>query len=855
MGQPDAAALLSLAESIADGSSIDWDAVEARAAVDDQGVIRQLRVLADLATLHRTLPASADADAFAARRTAAAPAIGRWAHLDLIERIGGGTFGDVYRAWDRHLECEVALKLLHATGPVDDPFASRIVTEGRLLARARHANVVAVHGVAVHDGRVGLWMELVDGPTLEQLLQRNGPFSAREAALIGIDLCRALAAIHLAGLAHRDVKTQNVVREQGGRIVLMDLGTGRELDPTRPVLSDLAGTPLYLAPEIFEGASASERTDLYSLGVLLYRLVTGAFPVRAATIDALRAAHAKHATVHLRDARPDLPTAFVRVVDRAIASDLEKRYASAGEFEAGLIEALEQEPANRIASASGHGLLPPRYRRSLLVALAAAAIMFALMALPWSIPFLRRAPALDPRAIRSIAVLPLANLSGDPSQEYFADGMTEALIDQLAKLRALRIISRTSAMQFKGTTKSLRDVATLLNVDAVLEGSIVKSGDRVRVSADLVHVPTERHVWVDSFDGNLGDLLALQADVAQRIAREIQIQLTPQEQAGFGFVRPANAAAEEAYLQGRYYWNKRTDDGFQKALDYFRRAASIDPSFARAYAGQADVYILAPGRMSPLTAYPLAKDAANHALALDPTLAEAHTSLAFASFIFDRDWATAEAGFKRAIAFNPGYATAHQWYGEFLSAMGRSDEALAQLELAASLDPLSATLRSAVGDALYMAHRFDEAIANFGAGLKIGQSDSSTYIDLSLAYAKQRRFDEADAVLSSWSAQVGSSSSQKAVAAAVSAMRGDSANALRAADELVSHGRDIDTIVDLAAYPYIYLGHYDRAFQLLARAEQAMAPGLLWAKVDPVFDPLRGDARFDALLARLHLAQ
>src|SRR4051812_1723247 len=289
------------------------------------------------------MAAPADETTSMARKTAAAPAIGSWAHLTLLERLGGGTFGEVYRAWDRHLEREVALKLLKdLQDATEDPQTSRIAREGRLLARVRHPNVITVYGVAVHDRRVGLWMELLRGQTLEQLLGTRGPLSAREAALVGIDLCRALAAIHAAGLLHRDIKAQNVIREDGGRIVLMDLGTGREIDGSvRHPLADMAGTPLYLAPEIFDGASASEATDLYSLGVLLFRLVTGSFPLRATTVEELTAGHAKSTGIRLRDARADLPTKFVSVIDRAIAKDPAGRYASAGALEADLVESLE----------------------------------------------------------------------------------------------------------------------------------------------------------------------------------------------------------------------------------------------------------------------------------------------------------------------------------------------------------------------------------------------------------------------------------------------------------------------------------------------------------------------------------
>src|SRR5262245_15262804 len=335
-------ALLPIAESVADGSSVDWHAAEANATVDEQAVIRQLRVLESLAAIHRSIPEVPHSESPAAeRRASTAPAIGSWAHLTLVERLGGGTFGEVYRAWDRHLEREVALKLLRLDDVSDDPQSSRIAREGRLLARVHHPNVITVHGVEVHEGRVGLCMDLVRGITLEDVLQKNGPFGAREACVIGIDLCRALAAVHGAGLIHRDIKAQNVMREDRGRIVLMDLGTGRDMRPDPLLmLPDLAGTPLYLAPEIFTGASASARTDLYSLGVLLYHLVTGSFPVPAKTVDDLREAQERGSAVRLRDVRADLPSMFVQVVERAIARDPERRYASAGALEADLLEAL-----------------------------------------------------------------------------------------------------------------------------------------------------------------------------------------------------------------------------------------------------------------------------------------------------------------------------------------------------------------------------------------------------------------------------------------------------------------------------------------------------------------------------------
>jgi len=853
VSRSDAAALLKLAESIADGGTIDWSIVEASASHEDQAVIRQLRVLDNLAGLHRSQPMpdepSATQSGPVLRRGHAAPAIGNWAHLTLLERLGGGTFGEVYRAWDRHLEREVALKLLRVDEASDDLQNSRIAREGRLLARVRHPNVITVYGVDAHDGRVGLWMDLVRGVTLEQQLGARGPFSASEAAAIGIDLCRALAAIHAAGLIHRDVKAQNVMREEGGRIVLMDLGTSREAD--RVVargVPELAGTPLYFAPEIFGGAPASKRTDLYSLCVLLYRLVTGSFPVQATSIEQLQEAHAAGSIVRLRDARADLPTGFVRVVDRATTSDPANRYQSTAEFEADLASTLHQ-PASPAANIE---TLPPKPRRNIVwggsvaAAAVAAVIIVGALALPWPPPFLRSA------RIESIAVLPLANLSSDASQEYFADGMTDLLIGDLARIHALRVISRTSAMQFKGTTKSIQEIAKALNVDAVLEGTVQRFGDRVRISADLVQASTDKHVWAETYERDVKDILSLQSDVARAIAKQVQVQLTPVEQAGFAVAaatqRQVNAAAQEAYLQGRFFWNKRTFEAHQIALDYFQKAERLDPTFALAYAGEADTLNLRPNGIAPSTAYPAAKAAAHRALQLEPTLAEAHASLAFASFVFDRDWAEAEAGFKRAIQYNGGYATAHQWYGIFLSAMGRVEESSAEFTRAKALDPLSPSIRTSFGEMLLMAKRYDEAIAELQGAHDLDPAAPAPFLFLSRAYYQKGMSAEAVAI-----AERGQLVAPQPILVAqlarLAAADGRRADAMKRLDALAGAALSPNEIGAV----YAALGDKDRAFSFLQRAADERTGAILWARVDPALDTLRDDPRFTTLLRSLRL--
>ncbi len=853
--------LLALAESVADGSAIDWSRAESESGDDERRLVRQLRVIAELATLHRTLPADPAVlpTAFASRRTAAAPAIGRWAHLDLIERLGGGACGDVYRAFDRHLEREVALKLLHGDAGAEDDFdSSRILAEARRLARVHHANIVTVFGAAMHDGRVGLWMELVKGCTLEQLLDVNGPMSAAEAAVVGVDLCRATAALHAAHLLHRDIKTQNVMREDGGRIVLMDFGTSRLADPDRPaLLSDLAGTPLYLAPEIFDGQPASARTDVYSVGVLLYRLVTGAFPVAATTLHELRTAHATRRSVRLRDARPDLPSAFVRVVERAIAADPSERYATAGDLEADLL-AAHADPQR------AHAPAPPRRWRA--VGLAAAAVVVAAGVLAPSVwPAWRRAPAaaatVAPGAIRSIAVLPLVNVSGDPSQEYFADGMTDELIGTLGRQGGISVISRTSTMQFKGARTPLPEIARRLHVDAVLEGTVAvaadagASGKRVRINARLIYAGTDTQLWDRTFEAVVDDVLSLQGEVAKAVADGVQLRLASATAAPRSVPRE-NPLARDAYLQGNYLlWKSSRREDLVKAREFLERAVQIDSSFARAYASLARCYSLldAYGVIARPEAARLAIAAAAAAVRSDDSLPASQEQFAYVAHIYQWDWRAAEQAYRRAIELNPSDSLAQGDYARFLMAQGRLDEALQHAEIAEREDPLSAEASGVVSLALYYQRRYDEALAQRLKAAQLAPNSSVQHLGLGRLYAATGDYGRAVAELQAAAGLSQGEPSIQAELARVFALEGRRGDAVAAIGALLQRSRSGGPRL-AAQYPgYVYgaLADGDRAFGWLNRAIDEREPNILWLRVDPRVDPLRSDPRFERLLARL----
>jgi TolB-like protein/Tfp pilus assembly protein PilF len=861
-------ALLSLAESVADGTPVDWETIATHATDDERQVIEQLRILAGVVGLHRTLKTEdvdvGDRPPLLTKEPPGQPAIGGWGSLALLERLGGGSFGEVYRAWDRQLEREVALKLMRGDPSSDDPRTSRIALEGRLLARVRHPNVITVHGVAVNEGRVGLWMELVRGATLEQLLRERGPFSAREAALIGVDLCRALAALHGAGLIHRDVKAQNVMREDGGRLVLMDLGTGRETSqPATRAAADMAGTPLYLAPEIFDGEPASARTDLYSLGVLLYRLVTRSFPVRTTTIDELRAAHAGASRVRLRDARPDLPTSFVRVVDRATASDPAQRYTTAGALEADLLQSLEDRAASADAVHASPRRLGAAWRTALLAACLIVGI--GLAAMLWRTGR-DGAPASASAPIRFIAVLPLVNVSGDPSQQYFADGMTDELISALGAVEGLDVISRTSVMRFKGATTPLPEIARTLGVGAVLEGSLLvvpgnggapRGSRRVRISARLVRAGSDTQLWTRTFERELTDVLRLQSEIAAAVAEGIGLRLLRDGASQAAAQAPQSPDAFDLYLRGRYHWNLRTAEGLKRSAQYFREAIDRDAKFARAHAGLADAYTLLAiyGSAPRDETVARAEAAARQALQLDASLGEAHASLGLIQ-MSRMEWDAAGASFQRAVEQKPGHASAHHWYAAYLAKRSQLPEALSQIQRAAELDPLSPSVIAEHGAVLLVSRRYDEAIAQLEQALRVDPSFARAHLVLAEAYAHKGDYDRALAETDRAATLGGSGMELTADIGYIHAVAGRRNEAVRIAEQLAAQfASRQDGAAFGAATVYAGLRDAGRTFEWLERAWERREPAIADLNVDPRFDSVRADPRFGVLLKQAGLVR
>jgi TolB-like protein/DNA-binding winged helix-turn-helix (wHTH) protein/Tfp pilus assembly protein PilF len=457
--------------------------------------------------------------------------------------------------------------------------------------------------------------------------------------------------------------------------------------------------------------------------------------------------------------------------------------------------------------------------------------------------------------IRSLAVLPLENLSGDPSQDYFAEGMTDELITHLGQISALRVISRASVMTYKSVRKTLAEIARELNVEAVVEGSVLRSGERVRIAAQLIQVPADRHMWAQSYEGDLRDTLTLQNKVARDVAEQIRATLNRQEQAALEKSRSVDPDAYDAYLRGRYFWNKRTGDGLKKAIDYFSLAIEKDPNYAEAYTGLADSYALSGdweyAILSPQEASPKAKAAAIKALALDDSLGEAHTSLAFAMDLYDWDWESAEKEYKRAITLNPGYATAHHWYAWHLIVMGRNSEGIFELRKAESLDPLSLIISADLADALCIAHLYDESVQQSRKTLEMDPNFALAHYQLGQAFQQKHLYEEAIAELQRAIELSGRSAAFDSNLAYAYAASGRRDQAMKIVQELETRHRQHSSADANIALIYVGLGNSDQAMIWLNKAYQArFNPSIL---LRPAFDPLRSDARFQDLLHRIGL--
>jgi eukaryotic-like serine/threonine-protein kinase len=787
-----------------------------------------------------------------------APSIGQiLGHYRIVEQIGAGGMGVVYLAHDEQLDRDVALKMLPAGTLADEATRTRFRKEALALAKLDHPNVATIHEFGSQNGVDFLVTAYVPGITLDTKIH-SGALPEAEVISLGIQLAAGLAAAHEQGVIHRDLKPGNLRLTPDGRLKILDFGLARLIEPegddtltaTLSKSQGVTGTLPYMAPEQLRGQKADFRTDIWAAGAVLYEMATGERPFKEQTAPALAADIIHKAPPAPRSLKPDMSPGLEAIIRRCLEKEPEKRYQSANQL---AIDLRRPQTAGADATSVTTAKFPRRRRRGLIAAGGAVfcmlALLFALNVGGWRERLLR---GIARGRIESLAVLPLQNLSRAPDQDYFADGMTEELTTELAQIGGLRVISRTSMMRYKGTQKTLADIAKELGVDAVIEGSVDRSGDEVRISAQLINARTDSHLWARSYRRNLRDILAMQSEVARAIAGEIRVQLTPQEQARLGRLRAVNPAAYEAYLKGRYHWNFHTSDELQKAIAEYQRAIQLDPSYALAYVGLSEAYHILPlnADAAAQEVLPKAKDAALKALELDPQLSDGHVALAFTLGQYDWDWAGAEREYKRAIELSPNNSVARTYYSRMLTLLSRRSEAIAEAERARELDPMSMTASLLLGEAYSYDRQYDRAAQELAQGLEMNPKFWPLHFFLGQVYEQQGRYADALAELTKAEGPTLEATSQIGHVYAISGKRAKAEQVLK---DLTTRSKQRYVSPVYIARIYAGLGQKDQALEWLEKGYAVRDSHMEIIAVEPTFESLRSDSRFINLLRRLNL--
>jgi TolB-like protein/Flp pilus assembly protein TadD len=786
--------------------------------------------------------------------------IERLGHYRLLEQIGAGGMGEVYRAHDERLDRDVAIKILLLSTRDSPPARSRLLDEARSASQLNHSHICTIYEVNEEDGVAFIAMEYVAGRSLSAIIPPNG-FPTEQVVRYGTQIADALAHAHQRRIVHRDLKPANVAVTSDGNAKVLDFGLAtrlraeelEELTLSGVNLSDsesVAGTLPYMPPEQLRGEAADPRSDIWALGVLLYEMASGHRPFSGRSGFDLTSAI-------LRDPLPPLPdhvsAGLCAVIRKCMMKDPAARYQSAAEVRSAL-ETIESTGVSIRALPEAAATVRPRLRLLPWVAgvlAAVLAILFAWNISGWRERFVQQKAT---PAIRSLAVLPLANLSGDTSQEFFSDGMTAELIRNISKITQLRVVSRTSTLSYKGTHAPLPQIARELKVDALLEGSVARSGNHVRISVGLYDGEADRELWSGTFERDLNDVLALEDQVAHAIATQVRLKISPS-----GETRSANISSQtyDLYLKGRYSLDQGSEDELKLALVYFRQGIQRDPQYAPLYAGLSDSYARLPFYTDtrPNEAFPQAKEAAIKALQLEPTLAEAHASMAYVMNYYDWDRAGAEQEFKRALELNPNDADTHHVYGRFLASMGRVDEARAELNRAQELDPLSLIIQSNAGIVSYFAREYDGALQQLQKVVELDPKFPVPYWGGGMCYEQLKKYPEAVAQFEKGIELSGRGANGIASLAHAHGLAGRHAEAQKILVELTNRSKTKYVPSYQFAVIHVGLGQNERAIDALEEAYSERSTLLGYLKMDPRFDPLRSDPRFQNLMSRIGLRE
>ena len=772
--------------------------------------------------------------------------------------------GEVYLALDTKLDRKVAIKIIRADSLTNEHLTKRLIREAQSAAKLDHPNICAIYDVNEADSFTFIVMQYIEGETLAERMERE-PLSLSTALTIAEQAAEGLSEAHARGIIHRDIKPQNMMLAHRGQLKILDFGLAKQMvasesvdneAPTEMLLSKpghVVGTMPYMSPEQVQGEPLTPSSDIFSLGIVLYEMLAGQHPFKdksaAVTMSRILLAEPTPSERFKTHVSPELE----KLLSKMLRKDKATRYQSARDFLTDLRKLASPQATNNTPAKTPRKNI---FSKSTITTLAFAAGALALIAAVIAISGRFSTPRSE-----SLAILPFTYASSDPQlmantdREYISDGMTESIINNLSQLTSLKVIARSSVFRYKGKDLDVRAIGRELNVRSVLIGRVNQEGDELRIAVELMDVQGNRSIWGDTYQRKTGDILTVQKEIARNISEKLRLKLTGADQTQLTKTYTDNGEAYQAYLKGRYYWNKRTDEGFKKAIDFFQNATDIDPTYALAYTGMADCYTLRSdyGFLASQEGYALAKGAVTLALKYDDSLAEAHTSLASIKAATDWDWQGAENEYRRAIELNPNYATAHHWYGAQLILQGRMDQALQELRAAQQLDPLSLGINKDLAVALIYAHDYDRALQQCRKTLEIEPTFlvMSTY--MAQIYQLQQKYAEAAAELERAHAAAPQDGEIAYGLSQAYVLTGKKNEALKILGELNQPGSP--SLPKEAAYLYSLLGDKERAIAILQKAADSHIMAVAELKMDPRLTELRKDSRASEILQKIKLSQ